>query len=239
MKIPEHLQFLAWLTGGLFIAAGIFIAVKKNSGTVALYFGWLLLLFFLVGHVPNRLGNSPAMIGLWTDALKLLALAGGAFVIAENDSSAGRSNITATLKKTAFSGRYLFALMLIIFGIDHFLYIDFVKTLVPSWIPGKEFWAYTAGVLLIGSGLAIFIRFKLPLISGLTALMLFLWLVLLHIPRALTITGDDGNEIISVMECLAFTGIALMLVRARPTEVSNSLSRNDEGLRESVAAKNK
>ena len=102
--------------------------------------------------------------------------------------------------------------MLVIFGIDHFLYFDFVKTLVPVWIPGNVFWTYFAGIALIGSGLAIIVNFKIKTISLLPGAMLFLWLILLHIPRAITMdTSKDPNEIVSVFECLAFSGVAFLL----------------------------
>jgi len=108
-------------------------------------------------------------------------------------------------------GKYFFALLLVIFGIDHFLYIDFVKILVPTWIPGALFWSYFAGVALIASGLAIFINFKPRVTSLLLATMLFLWLLVLHIPRTITAPAtDNGNEWTSVFQCLAFCGMAIL-----------------------------
>ena len=207
----QHVNFLVYLCGAVLVFAGIFIAVMKNVKTISLFLGLLLMLFLLIGHLPNRLANNPGILGAWTDALKILALAGGAFIIS-NLYPAGKSNtIISFLERIAFSGKYLFAFMLIIFGIDHFIYTEFVQTIVPGWIPGQLFWTYFAGVALIASGLAIFLNFKPKIISMLLAGMLFIWLIILHIPRAVAAPiTDNGNEWTSVFECLAFSGMAIL-----------------------------
>ena len=102
--------------------------------------------------------------------------------------------------------------MLIIFGIDHFLYTSFVKTIVPAWIGAQLFWTYFAGVALILSGLAILINFKPRTVGLLLGTMLFIWLIVLHIPRAIAApVTDNGNEWTSVFQCLAFSGMALLI----------------------------
>ena len=75
--------------------------------------------------------------------------------------------------------------MLIAFGVDHFLYSEFVATLVPGWIPVHIFWTYASAGALIGSGICILVKFKIRLISFLCGIMLFLWFAILHIPRAI------------------------------------------------------
>ena len=113
--------------------------------------------------------------------------------------------------------------MLVIFGIDHFVYIGFVQTLVPAWIPGHLFWSYFAGVALIGSGLAIFLNFKPRAISLLLASMLFIWLIILHIPRAIVApVTDNGNEWTSVFQCLAFCGMAILYPYSNENQIASS-----------------
>ena len=100
--------------------------------------------------------------------------------------------------------------MLICFGIDHFLYAEFVASLVPAWIPGHMMWTYFAGAALVGSGLGLLIHSKA--ITLLLATMLLLWVILLHIPRAVVSnSADKGNEVTSVFEALGFCGIALII----------------------------
>src|SRR4051812_9525369 len=96
------------------------------------------------------------------------------------------------------------------FGYGHLLYTESVSTLVPVWVPGHIFWTYFAAGALIGSGVAIILKIKIELVSLLLSIMLFLWVILLHIPRAIADPYTaNGNEITSVFEALAFSGIAL------------------------------
>lgn len=207
----QGLTWLVYLTGAALVVVGMYIATGRQIKEVALALGWALLLFFVFGHLPNRLLNHPSMLGAWTDAFKLLALSGGAFMIARIFPGHNRTGIWQSLYKITPYGRYFFGIMLFLFGIDHFLYLDFVKTLVPAWIPGPVFWTYFSGVALMGGGLAMILNFKPAPISLLLAGMLFLWLILLHIPRALIAPmTDNGNEWTSVFQCLAFTGMALL-----------------------------
>jgi len=195
----QHLNFLVYLVAAILVIAGLFVAFMQQVKPVAHGLGIFLMLFVIAGHLPQRLINHPGILGAWTDALKLLGLAGGAF---------------GSMEKIALCGPYFFAVMLIVFGIDHFLYTDFVKSLVPAWIPGSLFWTYVGAIGLMGAGLAILIKFKPKIISLLLAIMLFLWLVVLHIPRAVVApVTDRANEWTSVFECLAFSGMALLYRR--------------------------
>ena len=219
-EATENLNFLVYLTGAILVFAGVYIALRQNVKTISLFLGVLLMLFLVIGHLPNRLTNNPGILGVWTDALKLLALSGGAFIISNLYAEKKNKGVLSILEKISIYGKYFFALMLIFFGIDHFLYTDFVKTLVPAWIPGELFWTYFAGVALIASGLAIFLNFKPRAISLLLATMLFLWLIVLHIPRAIVAPNtDNGNEWTSVFECLAFCGISILYPYSNKTQI--------------------
>ena len=209
-EATQNLNYLVYLSGVILVLAGIYIAVVKSVKAISLYLGLFLMLFFIAGHLPNRLTNNPGIIGVWTDALKILALSGGAFIVSKLFPGS-KKGLIGLPENWAILGKYFFALMLVIFGIDHFIYTEFVQTLVPGWIPGHLFWTYVAAVALIGSGLAIFINFKPRVISLLLATMLFIWLVVLHIPRAIAVPAtDNGNEWTSVFECLAFCGMAIL-----------------------------
>ena len=207
-----HLSVLVYVTGAFLLITGLLIAFGKYVHTTALLLALVLFLFFVGGHLPNRLTNMINVLGAWTDALKLLALCGGALIVARAFPGNANTGFMHTLYKTSFLGRYFFGLMLLLFGIDHFLYTDLVKTLVPAWIPGALLWTYVAGIALIGAGLSFITNIKRKPVALLAGTMLFLWLILLHIPRAVTMdTSTDPNEIVSMFECLAFSGMALLL----------------------------
>lgn len=102
--------------------------------------------------------------------------------------------------------------MLVTFGFEHFLYTGFVASLVPVWIPWPVFWTYFAGIALIGAGLAIILGIGSALAATLLGVMLFLWVVFLHLPRAIADPYSNlGNEWSSVFQALAFSGVAFIL----------------------------
>ena len=212
-----HSPIIAYIIGAAIVTAGIFILLGKSIKAVSLMLGSFLLVCFLFIQCPYILfvqPNSSAHLGLWTDPLKELALSGGAFIIAglSPDTSAKYAFLTVTEKLIPF-GKFFFSITMIAFGIDHFFYTEFVATLVPAWVPDHTFWAYLAGVALIGSGVAIILKIKRRRIALLTSIMIFLWLIVLHIPRAIAEPYvAKGNEITSVFQALAFSGIALGIV---------------------------
>jgi uncharacterized membrane protein YphA (DoxX/SURF4 family) len=85
-------------------------------------------------------------------------------------------------------------------------------SLVPTWIPGARFWTYFAGVALIAGGAGIIVPLTTRLAASLSGLMIFLWFVMLHIPRALAApAAQSRNEWTAVFEALAMSGIAFVL----------------------------
>ena len=201
-----------YVVGAALTASGIAILFDLKGRKVAAWTGVALLVFVLIAHIPNQLsGAYRAVLGAWTNTIKELALAGGAWIAALSLSKGG-SELPAWLEKLLPFGRYFFAFLLIVFGIDHFLYAKFVAPLVPSWAGAQMFWTYFAGVALIAGGLGITVRRVAPLASLLVGAMIFLWVPMLHIPRAIADPYTSvGNEWASVFEATAFSGVAFML----------------------------
>jgi len=66
--------------------------------------------------------------------------------------------MTISLDKLTGLGRLFFGIGLVAFGIQQFIYGDFVAGRAPEWpsaIPGRQVWAYFSGVILIAAGAAI------------------------------------------------------------------------------------
>ena len=77
------------------------------------------------------------------------------------------------------------------------------------------FWTYFAGIALIAAGLGIITGILRWLAALMLGIMIFLWVWMLHIPRAMADPrGNLGNEWTSVFEALAFSGIAFLLAMA-------------------------
>jgi uncharacterized membrane protein YphA (DoxX/SURF4 family) len=206
-----------YIVSAALIVAGFAIVFDKKAKAASLLLGGLFLLIFCFGQIPYELMvDYYKHLGSWTSALKELALAGGAFVVAGSYPKNYPTTDTAFIKllqKIVPFGTFFFCIVLLLFGIDHFLYPEFVAALVPKWIPpGQSFWLYFGAVALIGSGIAITLNIKRRLVGILLAVMLLLWLVLLHIPRAIADPyGLKGNEVASVIEAFGFSGVAYLM----------------------------
>lgn len=213
-EFPAWIPFrLLWvfMMGAVWILTGVCLLFNLRSRKVAAWAGVGLLILVVIAHLPSRL-NSPYawVLGAWTNALKELALAGGAWIAALSFNDGGE--LPEWLGRALPLGRYFFAVMLVVFGIDHFLYPQFVASLVPAWIGSQVFWTYFAGVALIAGGVGITVQRVAPVAALLTGAMILLWVLMLHIPRAIADPYTNvGNEWASVFEALAFSGVAFML----------------------------
>jgi uncharacterized membrane protein len=219
-RIPG-LATCARLMGVALVVSGLAIFLKKKARTVALLWGGVLLGFIPLFHVPYMLLVSPHpnRLGAWADTFNTLALAGMAFVVAGSfvqDSETGeRTLLLRQLERLIPFGRYFFCTTIVAFGICHFLYAPYIDTLVPAWIPWHRFWTYFAGTCLIGSGTAIILKIRLKLFATLLGTMIFLWVLMLHIPRAIVDPySGQGNEIESAARALAESGAAFLLAYA-------------------------
>jgi len=215
--IPAH-SFLACVFGAFLVAAGAAIMIEKAARLAALLLGAVILVSFALLYLPLLL-TTPPNGGLWTNAGKALALSGGSFLVAGSlpaklgGPADALARIVKALEKFIPLGRFFLAAFLILGGIEHFIYIKFVASLVPSWIPGPVFWAYFAGVALIAGGVGISVPLTSRLAGALSGLMIFLWVVILHIPLAAA-NLSNANETTAVFEALAFSGAAFLVAAA-------------------------
>jgi uncharacterized membrane protein len=113
-------------------------------------------------------------------------------------------------RRLAPLGPLFLATFLILGGIQHFVYATFVMQLVPAWIPSPRFWVYLTGTALIAGGIGILLPPTRRLAATLVGIMILLWVVMLHIPRALANRQDPG-ETAAIFEALALSGVVFIL----------------------------
>ena len=83
----------------------------------------------------------------------------------------------------------ILAIVMIIFGIYHFMNPQSLLVYVPSFIPGGILWVYLVGVAFILAAIA-FITHKYAKLAGyLLALLLFMFVITIHLPNYLH-SGD-------------------------------------------------
>jgi len=148
---------------------------------------------------------------VWTNPAKVLALLGGAILLV---AGTGRA---ATLAAG------LLGVFLLICGVQHFVYAGFVDTMVPTWIPpGLRFWTCFSGVALLAGGLGVMVpRTRRPA-AILTGTMIFLWVLLLHLPRSVEL--KNAFELAGTFEALAVAGVAWLVAGSCPAPKTKSSS---------------
>jgi uncharacterized membrane protein len=195
--IPGH-SFWACLLGIVLIVTGVAIVCGKKARWAGMLLGMIGLLSVLLLYLPRLAGNLHDG-GLWTNAGKALMLSGAGLLVA-------RSGLDAV-------GRSFVSAFLILTGVQHFIYAQFVMGLVPAWIPEHLFWTYFAGVALITGGLGMIVPRTRRLAGYLSGAMILAWVFLLHIPRALA-APHNANETTAVFEALAVSGAAFLVAQA-------------------------
>ena len=108
---------------------------------------------------------------------------------------------------------FLIAVPMAIFGVQHFVYLQFVADFIPSWIPWRVFWACFTGIALIAAAVAIVTKIWVRWAATLLGVMIFLWVLLLHTSRIASHPGDFG-EWRGIFQALAMSGCAFTLIRS-------------------------
>jgi uncharacterized membrane protein YphA (DoxX/SURF4 family) len=204
---------LAYLLGAALILSAVSIATLWNARYSAISLGILLLLSFLFLHslhassiLHNGTDRTRAFEGLTLSAIAFV-LTG---VLPLKVGSFARRNI---LKDVVTFGRLLFAISMIVFGVQHFMYAAFIATLIASWIPLHLFWVYFTGAGFIVAGLSIATGILAALASMGLGLMFLLWFLLLHAPRVAA-SPRNGDEWTSAFVALAVSGGSFILAAA-------------------------
>jgi uncharacterized membrane protein YphA (DoxX/SURF4 family) len=199
------------------LAAGVSIIIGLRARAAAFLLGLVLLAFLVLRHIPVQVASGTVWpLYVWNNPLKLLTLAGGAFAVAASIPGAWAGEKDRLL--TSF-GCFALALTCGLFGYEHFLAVQFVADLVPSWIPAHVFWTYFCGSALMAAGIGMILRIQARLAALLLGSMIFIWFIVLHVPRALADPrSGKGNEWASVFESVAFAGIGFILSQTLPAK---------------------
>jgi uncharacterized membrane protein len=206
--------FWAYLLGAVFIIAGVCLLIKKICRTAAIILGILFFLLVLYPHLLLLISN-PRDPGEWTVFFETLSLCAGAFILAGKLAYDFYFNEQLNYPVNIFltSARFLFAAALLVFGIQHFMYYDFILTLIPSWIPAQVFLGWIVMIAFVATSISIFLNIQVRLATTLSGIMFLLWVIFLHAPRvAANLHSED--EWTSLFVAMAMSGISFMLTSA-------------------------
>lgn len=205
----------AWacLTGIVIVATGVALIARWKPRYGALIAAGLIFAWAFLRQLPVAAADS-LLAPTWTHAGKALTLFGGLFAVAGTlpRQGEGRENPVSRFvnleREFIVLGRICLGTFLVITGIQHFIYTEFVASLVPGWIPGDPvLWTYFTGSALIAGGVGLNAPPTARLAALLSGLMVFSWFWIVHVP----LTFDSRSSAIAVFEALAVSGIAFVL----------------------------
>lgn len=104
-------------------------------------------------------------------------------------------------------GKWLFIIPFAAFGLLHFGPLEFSLPYVPAWLPAPVFWIYFLGACLFAFTVSAVTRRLDGLASLLLALLLFVFVAVIHVPAA---ASGDFVGVIAVMRDTAMAGAALL-----------------------------
>jgi len=190
---------LAYLNGAVLVGAGACLIGDRRVVVAARAVTALLALWLIAFYAPALIA-APRNGGVWTGAFEVLAIAGAAALLGFPARPA--------------VGRVAFACSLPVFGLLHVIYIDYVASVIPGWIPAHVFWGYATGLAHAAAGVALLAGIRARLAASLLAVMFGSWVVILHLPRALA--AGHRPEWTSLCVALAMAAGSLLLVERSP-----------------------
>ena len=114
------------------------------------------------------------------------------------------------MKNLASLGRILFALPFALFGINHFLMMDYYVGMLTSFIPLGAYTIILTGIMLIVASISIISKKFVTFSTIMLAALLFIFIVTIHIPHL--ITGEDKTTtIIALLKDISLMGGSLMI----------------------------
>jgi uncharacterized membrane protein YphA (DoxX/SURF4 family) len=184
-------------------------------GAAALTGLYAVVVIFM--HGP-QIFQHPGAFATWDGAAEQLALFAGGLAAYVSLSGAngrpGSNDLPAGIDRLGGQNRLgraaviIMGVCLLMFGLAHFLYLDFTASMVPAWLPGgQKFWAAATGAGHLAAGIAFLSGVKARLAAILLTVMFGAFSVLVHLPLLL---ADPHNHLGWVMNAinLALTGAA-------------------------------
>ncbi len=105
-------------------------------------------------------------------------------------------------------GKIVYAVPFAIFGLFHFISGGTMTGIVPSYIPFPIVWVYLTGLALISASVSIITGIKTHLATVLLAVLLGIFVVLVHLPGAAA--GNQASTI-ALLKDVSLLGAALLI----------------------------
>jgi putative oxidoreductase len=114
------------------------------------------------------------------------------------------------MKKITTIGRILFAIPFGLFGINHFLMLDYYLGMLTSFIPLGAYTIILTGIMLIAASISIITKKYVKFSTIMLAILLFIFIITIHIPH-LFIDTDITASLIALLKDISLMGGSLMI----------------------------
>ena len=106
---------------------------------------------------------------------------------------------------------YLLSIVMIIFGVYHFMYPSSMVVFVPTFLPGGIIWVYLVGGAFILAAIAFIFNRFVKLAGYLLAVLLLIFVFTIHLPNFREAGAEDMRQIalINLLKDTALAAFAL------------------------------
>jgi uncharacterized membrane protein YphA (DoxX/SURF4 family) len=170
---------MAYAVATVLFLAGLGVQWRRSAAACAL----TLTIFYSLGvillHVPNVIAH-PSIFVMWSGTAEQLALVAGGMVA----YTFCAEPVAPAADRLVRTGRWLFGVCLIIFGLAHLFYLKATADFVPAWLPpGQVFWAYATAAGHFAAGAAILSGIAARIAAMLLTAMFVCFGILVHAPN--------------------------------------------------------
>jgi len=126
---------------------------------------------------------------------------------------------------------FLLAIVLIVFGIEHFVHPRNMLIYVPTWIPGGLTWVYIVGAACIIVAVSFILNQLVKVTAYLLALLLFSFVFCVHLPNYLNTADPEYRQLafLNVLKDTALAAFALYIAsNARHQKVLEETAIEEE-----------
>jgi uncharacterized membrane protein YphA (DoxX/SURF4 family) len=114
------------------------------------------------------------------------------------------------MKKLTTIGRILFAIPFALFGINHFLMLNYYLGMLTSFVPLGAYTIILTGIMMIAASISIITKVLVKFSTLLLAFLLFVFIITIHLPH-LFIDADKTITIIALLKDISLMGGSLMI----------------------------
>jgi len=114
------------------------------------------------------------------------------------------------MKKLTTIGRILFAIPFALFGINHFLMLNYYLGMLTSFVPLGAYTIILTGIMMIAASVSIITKILVKFSTLLLAGLLFIFIITIHIPHLIT-DADKTITIIGLLKDISLMGGSLMI----------------------------